>query len=66
MVMCGDFSAMSSVWDQQDNNPQGKALEEALRFQNHPPLHHRRMQMNQMLKDDTSQKGTEQNQRLNT
>jgi endonuclease/exonuclease/phosphatase family metal-dependent hydrolase len=30
IVMCGDFNARSSMWDQQGNNPQGKALEEAL------------------------------------
>ena len=28
--MGGDFSARSSMWEQQGNNPQGKALEEAL------------------------------------
>ena len=28
--MCVDFKAMSSMWDQQGNNPQRKALEEAL------------------------------------
>ena len=26
IVMCGDFNARSSVWDQQGNNPQGNAL----------------------------------------
>ena len=30
IVMYGDFSARSGMWDQQGNNPQGKALEEAL------------------------------------
>ena len=29
-VMCGDLNARSSMWNQQGNNPQGKALEEAL------------------------------------
>ena len=28
--MCGDFNARSSILDLQGNNPQGKALEEAL------------------------------------
>ena len=30
IVMYGDFSARSGMWDQQGNNPQGKVLEQAL------------------------------------